>query len=46
MLKAIETTKIKLSNYYDKTQDALNHLYNKTTLFHLINSDAIFEKSS
>jgi len=46
MLKAIEATKIKLSNYYGKTQDALDHLYNKTTLLHSINNDAIFEKSS
>jgi len=46
MLKAIEATKMKLSNYYDKTQNALNHLYNKAILFHSINSDAIFEKSS
>jgi len=46
MLKAIETTKMKLSNYYDRTQDALDYLYNKTTLLHSINSDAIFEKSS
>jgi len=46
MLKAIETTKMKLLNYYNKTQDTLDHLYNKTTLLHSINSDAIFEKSS
>jgi len=45
MQKAIEATKIKLSNYYNRTQSALDHLYSKTTLLHLMNNDAIFEKS-
>lgn len=39
ILKAIEATKIKLSNYYNKTQSALGYLYNKTTLLYFINSN-------
>jgi hypothetical protein len=46
MLEDLIAANVKLRQYYAKTQDSLDHLYEKTTLLSSNKKDAIFQDSN
>ncbi len=46
MLKDLIAINTKFRQYYAKTQDSLNHLYEKATLLSSNRKDAIFQDSN